>query len=218
MRRGSPNCALPEDARIERYEDLGLPPEFKGWFEALDADEHWWDEPPAGLLALFARTAATLEDLLYVLPPETPIRTWWAPEQTVGFLQRRMALETAIHRWDAQRASLTPDPVEGELAADGIDETLDIMLPARRGWASSPRRGAGERYHLHRTDGPGEWLVEFEPDSVQVRREHAKGDVALRGAASDLLLWLWRRIGIDHLEVFGDHMLLQRFFELVPPD
>jgi hypothetical protein len=35
---------------------------------------------------------------------------------------------------------------------------------------------------------------------------------------SDLLLFLWHRIPADRLEVFGDAALLERFFELVPPD
>ena len=210
--------ALPEDARIGRYEDLGLPPEFKAWFEALQADEFSLGEPPEGLLPLFQRTAATLEDLLYALPPETPIRTWWPPQQTVGFLQRRMALETAVHRWDTQLAYTSPGPIDGELAADGIDESLDVMLPSRRRWARAFRHGSGERYHLHRTDGPGEWLIIFGPEAIEVRREHAKGDVALRGSASDLFLWLWRRLPDDRLDVFGDAALLERFFELAPPD
>jgi hypothetical protein len=42
--------------------------------------------------------------------------------------------------------------------------------------------------------------------------------VAVRGSASDLLLFLWRRIPADRLEVYGDAALLPRYFELVPPD
>ena len=42
-------------------------------------------------------------------------------------------------------------------------------------------------------------------------REHAKGDVAARGTASDLLLFLWGRVPATALEVFGDAELLDRF-------
>ena len=34
--------------------------------------------------------------------------------------------------------------------------------------------------------------------------EHAKGDLAVRGGASDLLLWLVGRRALDGLETFGD--------------
>ena len=47
--------------------------------------------------------------------------------------------------------------------------------------------------------------------------EHAKGDVAVRGTASDLLLFVWGRLPGESLEVLGDASLIERFFELVPP-
>lgn len=210
--------SLPADYRIERYEDLGLPIAFKDWLWAVIEEQTPSGPPPPGLLELFSATAAELGSLLYAADPATPVRTWWPSDQTVGFLQRRMALETAIHRWDAQLAHGRPDPVEPELAADGIDEILDIHIPARRGWTDSARQGAGEIYHFHRTDGPGEWVIRFAPDGPVVSREHLKGDVAVRGGASDLFLFLWHRIAADRLETFGDPALLDRYFELTPPD
>jgi hypothetical protein len=51
-----------------------------------------------------------------------------------------------------------------------------------------------------------------------VTREHAKGDVAVRGTASDLLLFLWGRLPGERLEVLGDASLVGRYFELVPPN
>ena len=45
--------------------------------------------------------------------------------------------------------------------------------------------------------------------------EHAKGDVAARGTASDLLLFLWGRVPADTLEVFGDADLLARFRQAI---
>jgi predicted lipid carrier protein YhbT len=52
-------------------------------------------------------------------------------------------------------------------------------------------------------------------DGLVVTREHAKGDVAARGTASDLLLFLYGRIDADGLDVFGDAALLARWRELV---
>ena len=48
-------------------------------------------------------------------------------------------------------------------------------------------------------------------EEVRVTREHAKGDVAARGSASDLLLFIWGRIPPSRLEVFGDAAALERF-------
>ena len=41
-------------------------------------------------------------------------------------------------------------------------------------------------------------------DGMTVTREHAKGDVAVRGGAGDLLLVILGRIGTDAVEVIGD--------------
>jgi hypothetical protein len=44
-----------------------------------------------------------------------------------------------------------------------------------------------------------------------VAREHAKGDAALRGPASDVLLVLWRRLPLDAVDVVGDATVAARF-------
>ena len=46
----------------------------------------------------------------------------------------------------------------------------------------------GATIHLHCTDVDGEWLLTGTAEGARVTREHAKGDVAARGSASDLLL------------------------------
>jgi predicted lipid carrier protein YhbT len=94
------------------------------------------------------------------------------------------------------------------LAADGIDE-LFAVIPY---WPMEPHpHGDGETVHLHCTDLEGEWLVRLVPDGLVVTREHAKGDVAVRGTASDLSLFLYGRVVADALEVFGDAALLANF-------
>ena len=54
--------------------------------------------------------------------------------------------------------------------------------------------GPGETIHLHATDTDGEWLIRLTPDGIETSREHAKGDVAARGPASDLFLFLVGRV------------------------
>jgi predicted lipid carrier protein YhbT len=65
--------------------------------------------------------------------------------------------------------------------------------------------------HLHCTDVAGEWLFTRRNGEITVTAEHAKGDVAARGTASDLLLFLWGRVPASELEIFGDAELLARF-------
>ena len=118
-----------------------------------------------------------------------------------------MAHETSVHRWDAELAAGEARPIDPELASDGVDEFLNVMLLQPR-FSSAPIEGS---VHLHATDTPGEWLVrEQEDGTLVVTAEHAKGDAALRGAASDLLLALWGRVGSDALEVIGDRAVAER--------
>ncbi|HVA89489.1 MAG TPA: maleylpyruvate isomerase family mycothiol-dependent enzyme [Chloroflexota bacterium] len=205
----------PASFPMDAFETWGLPGRLKEWFMGERSDPR---SAPAGLVDLYEETTAELGAALWALEAAEPVSSWWTADQTAGFWQRRMAHETAVHRWDAQLAHGVPAAPEAELASDGIDENFEVMLPSRRRWADHPRQGVGETYHFHRTDGPGEWLLRFAPEGPVVTREHAKGDVAVRGAAADLFLFLWRRIPGDQLEIFGDAALLPRYFELAPPD
>jgi uncharacterized protein (TIGR03083 family) len=132
--------------------------------------------------------------------------TWVPFDRSVGFWARRTTHETAMHRWDAQNAGGDADAVEPELAADGVDEYLGI-LGAFRG-RRFPEAGS---IHLHTTDTPGEWLVRLDAEGIHVTREHAKGDVAVRGPASDVLLVLMGRKTMGATDVFGDAPLFERF-------
>ncbi|MGZ4676548.1 MAG: maleylpyruvate isomerase family mycothiol-dependent enzyme [Acidimicrobiia bacterium] len=180
--------------------DLGLP--------ADAADYPDWIE--AG--------ARELVEVVGAADPAAP--TWsWGVEQTAGFWSRRMAHETSIHRWDAESATDTQRPVDAALAVDGIDERLENLVPSMNynDAGKAAMTGAGETIHLHATDVEGEWLLRFGPDGFSFGREHAKGDLAIRGPASDLLLVLVGRRGLDGLEVFGDagvldaHVAITRF-------
>jgi predicted lipid carrier protein YhbT len=113
-----------------------------------------------------------------------------------------------MHRVDAQLAAGAPTPIEAELAADGIDELLSLV------GTRPPAAGSGETIHLHCTDVEGEWMIRLGADGLEVTREHAKGDVAVRGTASALLCWTMGRGSDDGLEVFGDALLVERWREI----
>ncbi len=100
--------------------------------------------------------------LLAALDSDPAARAWTiAPPPTVGFWQRRRCLETLIHRWDAERALGMPGRLDPALAADGIAEVVETMVPrqVRLGRAAAPRHAvrlrAGETGSSW-TLGPGE--------------------------------------------------------------
>jgi uncharacterized protein (TIGR03083 family) len=194
--------------------DLGLSESVTRW---LATSSHDAATAPPDLRDYFTQVVGMVEAELYSLDPDEPLATWWPPMQNAAFFHRRLAHENAIHRWDVQLAHGITEPIEPELATDGIEEMFEVHLFDRHGEVQQAHPGRGETYHFHRTDGPGEWLLTFDPQGPVLRREHAKGDVALRGTASDLLLWLYHRVPADRLEVFGDQTLLTRYFTLVPP-
>ncbi len=51
----------------------------------------------------------------------------------------------------------------------------------------------------------------LDPDGVQVTREHAKGDLALKGGVSDLEMLLYQRPTVGAVERFGDDSVLETF-------
>jgi hypothetical protein len=125
-------------------------------------------------------------------------------DQTAGFVARRCAHELAIHRFDVQMARGSAQPIDAELAADGIEEIF-VMVNAR----PMERGGNGETLHLHGTDRGDEWMITIEPDRVSVTHEHGKGDLAVRAAVSDLELSLYARPTLGDVQMFGDEAVLE---------
>ena len=169
-------------------------------------------DPPAdqAVVPWLAALGAELVAQLEVTPGATPVWTWFEADQTAGFVARRAVNELAIHRFDAQSARGTGAPVEAALAIDGIDETFDALVTRR------PRTGGatGQTMHLHGTDDgiEAEWFVTLLPDRIDVTRTHAKGDLALRGAVSDLELLLFRRPTLGEVQRFGDDRVLDAWY------
>jgi uncharacterized protein (TIGR03083 family) len=155
---------------------------------------------PSGLPDWLEQSAAKLVATLRDTDPNAECWTW-TDARTVGFWSRRMAHETAVHRWDAQGAVGSPEPFDGELAVDGIDEHLQNLQSII---GAEVIAGDGQTLHLHCTDRDGEWFLRRTPDGLEVTREHAKGDVAIRGAASDLLLVVVGRTPAEPPVVFGE--------------
>ncbi|OHV46997.1 MULTISPECIES: maleylpyruvate isomerase N-terminal domain-containing protein [Parafrankia] len=174
--------------------------------------------PPAEageLTAYYRRMVTETLTVLRDVDPGAPAWTFvagFAPE-VAGFWPRRLANEFQVHAWDAAAAFGAPPELVPQLAADGVDEVLTVLLPAARAAGISPP-GEGTA-HVHLTDLPGEWLVRLNGPAVTVTPEHAKGDAALRGPAGPVLLALWGRLDPaapgprgDGLAVHGDAAIL----------
>jgi uncharacterized protein (TIGR03083 family) len=193
---------------------LEAPPGLVEWAEAAEKGVSDIEHVPAGLLDWFERSVAHLIEVFSAVDPEGTHWHWSGDNRGITHL-RNQAMEHTVHRWDAQNAVDKTTPIDPAIALDGIEQHFEVQVPAGRKWHEAVP-GAGETFHLHRTDGEGEWLVRFEGDGYTVRREHAKGDIAIRGTVEDLFLWLWGRTPGDRLEVHGDVSLLGRYRELAP--
>ena len=169
-------------------------------------------EPPIGgaVLDWFTEGADEVIAALQAAEPGTIRPTWTGPQPASWWL-RRLAHELSIHRWDAEvGAGREAHPVDATQAIDGIDEVLEVFVPNRLEFGVLD--AAGRTIHLHTTDVEGgEWMLHLHADRIEWERAHAKGDVAARATASDLMLLLWGRIGPDQVDVFGDEDLLRRW-------
>jgi uncharacterized protein (TIGR03083 family) len=189
-------------ADFGRFENLAQPakgdPGFPAWF-ATGTD---------ALVAQFRHAPAA--------------ETCWTPHpavgNTVGFWKRHMAHETLIHRWDAEAgAGITGPAMDPEVAADALDEHLDLAVSATRAIHNSP---AGPAVRVACTDADREWYLDLaEAGRRTIHREPIDVALTLRGGAEALLLLLWGRLDAESagIDIEGDREVLARWTELVPP-
>jgi hypothetical protein len=106
---------------------------------------------------------------------------------------RRQAHELAVHRMDLEAAAGVPHaPVDPELAEDGVDELLSVVVPR---WAhTEPLRSAEALVSVRATDTGREWEVRVAHGVVTVAAERTgRAGAHLEGRATELLLRLWGR-------------------------
>jgi hypothetical protein len=138
--------------------------------------------------------------------PQSPTWTFSSTgDQRVAWWDRRLAVEVAIHRFDAEHAVAADSgspaaPLDGDVAAAGIEEFIIEFLPGLLAQdAGADLKGT---LHLHATDGPVEWWIDLDASGAAAP-QHAKADTAIRGTRSDLLLWLTNRTATGGLEILG---------------
>jgi uncharacterized protein (TIGR03083 family) len=147
----------------------------------------------------------TLVRTLEAQEPDAP--TWhpFAAPMMAGVWPRRQAQETMIHRWDAENAAGLVTPLDPLIAADGILEYFELIVPrvVDRDKRTAPKG-------VLRLECADVGLVCTVSSGAKVDVELGDGltatpDATVRADAQDVLLALWRRVPLP-----GDHPPLAR--------
>ncbi|OSC38919.1 maleylpyruvate isomerase family mycothiol-dependent enzyme [Mycobacterium decipiens] len=154
----------------------------------------------------FRSGVAETADTLGRIEPATPAWTW-GRRKDVGFIQRRVAHETAVHCWDAVSAAGVDEPIERELAVDGVAEFLSDVLPGM----SDDLDGQTQTVCLRANDVDAQWTVRAGRGACHAMSNGATVDATVSATASDLVLLLWGRRQTDQVQVDGDIEALKRF-------
>ncbi|WP_028645340.1 maleylpyruvate isomerase family mycothiol-dependent enzyme [Nocardioides sp. URHA0020] len=188
-------------------------------------DELEEPSPPASYadrLAFHEQQAARLVAALDAADPGEHAWTW-SGEQTVGFTFRRQAHEALIHRLDAEQTAGRVTPLDPELAADGVDECLDVMFGGAPPWGSFAPLPHHVRVEI--TDRDESLWVQIgrftgtdpsgeQHDVEDIRVVPAPGgdaDAVVSGPSAELDAWLWRRGDDSQVVVTGDRGVYDRF-------
>jgi uncharacterized protein (TIGR03083 family) len=129
--------------------------------------------------------------------------TTFGDDETIMFWVRRMALEVAVHRADTELAHDAVTPIPDDLARDGVDEILQVMLHGN--WAEW---GATTQHPVDAAVAVETGGVRWRCDATEAVVDVVAGstgpaDVTVSGAPADVFLWLWGRGADDTVTVSG---------------
>jgi uncharacterized protein (TIGR03083 family) len=147
--------------------------------------------------------------------PATTVWTWYPPDQTVGFWVRRMMQETVIHRADVESAVDRRPDVPDDVAVDGINELLELMVcNDDEDFYEGHVPGHGQRIAI--ATAGASWTVTLSPTIASFTRELAPdADVSLKGDGGPMLLALWNRLPYSAVTATGDESALADLQALV---
>ena len=184
----------------------------------------------AGLAELGARSGTGLLTALASRTPQDRCWSWHEDGGSVGWVARRQAHEVLVHRVDAELAAgRAVTPPSAELAADGVDEVLRVMVDGVPGWGTFTPDGLTVRVVC--SNAPAAWVLalgrftgtgpdsgtEYDLDAAALLQEDGGGvdALTLEGPAWDLDRWLWGRGDLAGVAVSGDVALVERLRALV---
>jgi uncharacterized protein (TIGR03083 family) len=123
--------------------------------------------------------------------------------------------EYVIHGYDLMPAVGRSIPIPDWFIDRGLGDSITLMSRLHQ---RSPHKGEAATFHIHRTDGEGEWTLRAQNGEAMAESGHGKGDVALRGSAEGLYWVLMGRGKPEEhgVEVHGDPALAAAFKEWFP--
>ena len=121
------------------------------------------------------------------------------------FWARRQAMETSVHRVDAESALGRCVALSPEVALDGIDEFLTGFLPRSR---TPLRTETARSLQIAPNYTDQRWTVTIGAEMPVTVREAVDADCVVSGPASDIYLALWNRCSIDGLQITGDRRVV----------
>jgi len=188
----------------------------------LDPRQVAGGRPPddeAGALEWLRSGAATVVQAVADAGPQTPVATLVGTRPAQWWLRRRLH-EATVHRVDAAIARSVVPELPADIAADGIDEWLDLLVtrPGHDGPAPLDR---GQGLTLRATDrelaGPA-WHLLGTAAGIERTDSSARPDLTVAGPAADLFLTMVRRlpVGQSQVRVDGDPGLWEAWLARTP--
>lgn len=171
------------------------------------------------LVPTFEAGARRLVRVLEECDPSAPVWTWAPAHHDAAFVIRHQVQEISVHHWDAADATSDTVRIAPEVAADAVDEFLEVSVSSDADPAEAGSPVLAGSFALRATDvdegagDPAVWRVAdgATPGTVCATKglEEADGLPTITGSAADLLLWLYRRVEVDTSAVAP--ALLHRF-------
>lgn len=150
---------------------------------------------------LAAETLAVLREL----GADAPCWNWSGADLSAGWVARRMANEISVHRADAETAAGIEVGLPADLAADGIDELIEVFVDA------SPDENLSDAPILGLTTPKRSWTLAIGSEGVRpVSADRSAATIS--GSPVDVILRLWGRP--SNARTDGDRAVLQTWDDL----
>ncbi|MET9921729.1 maleylpyruvate isomerase family mycothiol-dependent enzyme [Streptomyces sp. NPDC006435] len=169
---------------------------------------------PEALSAWLAESTELMLDALREAGPDRGCWTWWGSSQspqTCGAVARHQLQEIMVHAYDAQITVGAPQPLPDEAALDGVEDFLFTCCATPSAWPHKPAT-----IDFRATEGRS-WRLSLSADGAHSIRLATPGTAAdegpdtagasARGAAGELVLFIYGRIPADSVELDGDRQL-----------